>query len=55
MIRRGKSGHFCDKALEGVSHHVVVPNINVLDDLEARLARLTDDEKRLFALICRSY
>jgi DNA topoisomerase III len=55
VIRRGKSGHFCDKALEGVSHHAVVPNVNVLDDLEARLARLTDDEKRLFALICRSY
>lgn len=55
VIRRGKSGHFCDKALEGVSHHAVVPNVNVLDDLESRLARLNDDEKRLFALICRSY
>jgi DNA topoisomerase-3 len=55
VIRRGKSGHFCDKALEGVSHHAVVPNVNVLDDLESRLSRLNDDEKRLFALICRSY
>ena len=55
MIRRGKSGHFCDKALEGVSHHAIVPNVNVLDDLEPRIARLSDDEKRLFALICRSY
>ena len=55
MIRRGKSGHFCDKALEGVSHHAIVPNVNVMDDLEARIARLSDDEKRLFALICRSY
>jgi DNA topoisomerase-3 len=55
VIRRGKSGHFCDKALEGVSHHAVVPNVNVLDDLDARLARLDEDEKRLFALICRSY
>ncbi|ATQ69187.1 MULTISPECIES: DNA topoisomerase [Methylosinus] len=55
VIRRGKSGHFCDKALEGVSHHAVVPNVNVLDDLETRLTRLDDDEKRLFALICRSY
>ncbi|WP_159731206.1 DNA topoisomerase [Methylosinus sp. Ce-a6] len=55
VIRRGKSGHFCDKALEGVSHHAVVPNVNVLDDLETRLARLDEDEKRLFALICRSY
>ena len=55
VIRRGKSGHFCDRALEGVSHHAVVPNVNVLDDLEIRLARLSDDEKRLFALVCRSY
>ena len=55
VIRRGKSGHFCDKALEGVSHHAIVPNVNILDDLETRLARLSEDEKRLFALICRSY
>jgi len=55
VIRRGKSGHFNDKALEGVAHHAVVPNVNVLDDLEPRLGRLSEDEKRLFALICRSY
>jgi DNA topoisomerase III len=55
VIRRGKSGHFCDKALEGVSHHAIVPNVNVMDDLEVRIARLSDDEKRLFALTCRSY
>jgi DNA topoisomerase-3 len=55
VIRRGRSGHFCDKALEGVSHHAIVPNVNVMDDLEVRIARLSDDEKRLFALICRSY
>ena len=55
VIRRGKSGHFNNKALEGVAHHAVVPNVNVLDDLEPRLERLSDDEKRLFALICRSY
>ena len=56
VIRKGKAGHFCDRALEGVSHHAVVPNVNVLDDgLEQRLARLSDDEKRLFAIICRSY
>jgi DNA topoisomerase III len=39
VIRRGKSGHFCDKALEGVSHHAVVLNVNVMDDLEARERR----------------
>ncbi len=55
VIRRGKSGHFYEKGLEGVAHHAVIPNMNVLDDLEPRLGRLSDDEKRLFALICRSY
>lgn len=55
VIRRGKSGHFYDKGLEGVAHHAVIPNVNVLDDLQPRLDRLSDDEKRLFALICRSY
>jgi DNA topoisomerase III len=55
VIRKGKSGFFCDAALEGVSHHAIVPNVNVMDDLENRIARLSDDEKRLFALICRSY
>ena len=55
VIRRGKPGHFSDKALEGVSHHAIIPNVNVLDDLERRIARLNDDEKRLLALICRSY
>lgn len=55
IIRRGKSGHCCEKALEGVSHHAIVPNVTVMDDLEARITRLGDDEKRLFALICRSF
>jgi DNA topoisomerase III len=55
VIRRGKSGHFCDKALEGMSHHAIVPNVNVMGDLEVRIGCLSDDEKRLFALICRSY
>jgi DNA topoisomerase-3 len=55
VIRRGRGGHFHDPGLAGVSHHAVVPNVNVMADLEARLARLGDEEKRLFALICRSY
>ncbi|MFY0615362.1 MAG: DNA topoisomerase III [Hyphomicrobiaceae bacterium] len=55
VVRRGKSGHFSDKALEGVSHHAVVPNVNVTDEIEKRITRLSDDEKRLFALVCRSY
>lgn len=55
IIRRGKSGHFYDKGLDGVAHHAIIPNVNVLADLEQRLGRLSDDEKRLFAIICRSY
>src|SRR4051812_4389798 len=55
VIRRGRSGHFHDEGLAGVAHHAVVPNVNVLADLEARIARLGEDEKRLFALVCRSY
>ncbi len=55
VIRRGKAGHFSDKALEGVSHHAIVPNVNVMAELEKRLTRLSDDEKRMFALVCRSY
>ena len=55
VIRRGRSGHFFDKGLAGVAHHAVVPNVKVMADLEARIARLGEDEKRLFALVCRSY
>src|SRR5689334_22863348 len=55
VIRRGRSGHFHDKGLAGVAHHAVVPNVKVVADLEARIARLGEDEKRLFALVCRSY
>src|SRR5262249_22426664 len=31
------------------------PSVTVLDGLDQRIARLNDDEKRLLALICRSY
>lgn len=55
VIRRGKSGTFSDKALEGVAHHAIIPNVNVLDELDRRVERLSEDEKRLFAVICRSY
>src|SRR4051812_42396355 len=55
VIRRGRTGHFHDEGLAGVAHHAVVPNVNVMADLEARVARLGEDQKRLFALVCRSY
>ena len=33
IIRKGASGSFYDKGLEGASHHAVIPNVNTVDDL----------------------
>ena len=55
VIRRGKQGHFWDKGLEGVSHHAIIPNVNVVDDLRAVWPRLSADERRLFMIVARSY
>jgi DNA topoisomerase-3 len=55
VIRRGKSGHFWDKGLEGVSHHAIIPNVNTVGELRAIWPRLTVDERRLFMVIARSY
>ena len=55
IVRRGKSGHFWDKGLEGASHHAVIPNANTMGDLPAIWPRLSSDERRLFVLIARSY
>ncbi len=55
IIRKGKSGHFSDKALEGSSHHAIVPNIKTVDDWEAIYNRLSSDEGRLFDYIARTY
>ena len=48
VIRKGASGSFYDKALEGVSHHAVIPNANTVDDLREIWPRLSSDEKKLF-------
>ena len=55
VIRRGKQGHFWDKGLEGVSHHAIIPNVNLVGDLRAIWPRLSGDERRLFLVIARSY
>ena len=55
IIRRGKQGHFWDKGLEGVSHHAIIPNVNMVGDLRAIWPRLSADERRLFMVIARSY
>jgi DNA topoisomerase-3 len=55
MIRRGASGTFYDKGLEGASHHAVIPNVNTIDKLPEVWPRLSPDEKKLFDVIARAY
>src|SRR5580693_3217849 len=55
VIRRGASGTFYDKGLEGASHHAVIPNVNTVDDLREIWPRLSIDEKKLFDVIARAY
>ena len=55
MIRKGASGTFYDKGLEGASHHAVIPNANAIDKLREVWPRLSSDEKKLFDVIARAY
>ena len=55
IIRRGASGPFHDKGLEGASHHAVIPNVNTVDSLREVWPRLSLDEKKLFDVIARAY
>src|SRR5882757_3828749 len=55
IIRRGASGTFHDKGLEGASHHAVIPNVNAIDKLPEVWPRLSSDEKKLFDVIARAY
>jgi DNA topoisomerase III len=55
IIRRGASGHFHDKGLDGASHHAVIPNVNTADTLREVWPRLSIDEKKLFDVIARAY
>jgi DNA topoisomerase-3 len=55
IIRKGKSGSFHDKGLEGASHHAVIPNINTIECLREVWPRLSSDEKKLFDVIARAY
>jgi DNA topoisomerase-3 len=55
VIRRGASGTFYDKGLEGASHHAVIPNVNTIDKLREIWPRLSSDEKKLFDVIARAY
>jgi len=55
IIRRGASGSFYEKGLEGASHHAVIPNVNTVDTLREVWPRLSIDEKKLFDVIARAY
>lgn len=55
VIRRGASGAFHDKGLEGASHHAVIPNVNTVDTLREVWPGLSLDEKKLFDVIARAY
>jgi DNA topoisomerase III len=55
VVRRGASGCFYDKGLEGASHHAVIPNVNTIDKLREVWPRLSSDEKKLFDVIARAY
>lgn len=52
VIRQGKGGTFSDAALAGESHHAIAPNYRTASDFARILPTLTDDEARLFRLIC---
>jgi DNA topoisomerase-3 len=55
VIRKGASGSFHDKELEGASHHAIIPNVNTVDTLREIWPRLSLDEKKLFDVIARAY
>ncbi len=55
VIRKGRNGNFYDKGLEGASHHAVIPNVNTIGDMRKIWPRLSDDEKKLFDVVARSY
>jgi hypothetical protein len=50
VIRKGASGSFYDKGLEGASHHAVIPNVNTVDNLREVWPRLSSDEKNCSTL-----
>jgi hypothetical protein len=45
VIRRGASGSFYDKGLEGASHHAVIPNVNTIDKLREVWPRRQRDQR----------
>jgi len=55
QVRKGKSGHFSDKALEGFSHYAVIPNINAPQPFHQVWPKLNADQRKLFDLVSKQY
>ena len=55
VIRKGRGGTFYDKAVEGASHHAIVPNVNMIAEMPKVWGRLSNDERLLFDIVARSY
>lgn len=53
--RKGKSGHFSDAALKGLSHYAIIPNVNTADSFSRVVPQLNEDEAKLFDLVTRQY
>lgn len=54
-IRKGKKGLFSDAALEGTSHHAIIPNVNCPGGIAATVGKLPPDEAKLFDVIARFF
>lgn len=55
QARRGKSGHFSDKALDGLSHYAIIPNVNTADTFGRVVPTLSPDEAKLFDMVVKQY
>ena len=55
QARKGKSGHFSNKELEGMSHYAIIPNVNTAESFASVVPSLTSDEAKLFDVIVKQY
>ncbi|EFO28773.1 DNA topoisomerase III [Roseibium sp. TrichSKD4] len=54
-IRTGKKGVFSNAGLDGESHHAIIPNPAMADQLPELVQKLNEDERRLFDFIAKSF
>ena len=55
VIRSGKGAVYSDRGVAGSSHHAIIPNVNVGDELACRYDKLNADERKLFDVIARGW